>query len=334
MPFQPTPSTLNIANEPLMNLTIAQMQKDEDFITRRAAGTFVESEKQAAQYYTYPSGSWNRLQMQKRANMERAARGGYTLSSDSFSCEKYGVGLAVGWDQDGESDPQVKPSKKAPRFIENQIRLKLDSLLASDILAAANWTTQITGVASGAGTNQINQWNGSVSDPQDDILSLIGTVKSLTGFAPNTLIVGFDVHQKLITNSTLRELRKYNAQMTVREMEKIIGPMLGVDNYMVGSSFYNSAEEGQTASMSFQIDPENAWLGYMDPAVAEYTYSAWKVFCWTGGDGPLANRYRQGVYTRVYDEVQTESTIYEGNIFVDLKVIAADAGVYITDAVA
>ena len=148
------------------------------------------------------------------------------------------------------------------------------------------------------------------------------------------MIVGADVHAKIITNPSFREAVKYQQITSRRDMEKQIASWLGLDNYLVAGAFHNTAVEGQSATLAGILDPENAWLGYMNPEVSEKSQTAFKVFAFNGGEGGLGNRYRQGVEAKTYDLVQRNATHYEINLYVDLKVIMADAGVFITDAVA
>ncbi len=100
--------------------------------------------------------------------------------------------------------------------------------------------------------------------------------------------------------------------------------LLGLENYLVSSAIYNSANEAQSFSGSAIID-DDALLCYSNPGAGIFGATAGKIFYWPPGGG------MGGV--RSFYEDDSDSTILKSKEQWDQKVIAADLGDLMADCV-
>jgi hypothetical protein len=312
----------------LANFTIVAANEDKEFIARQV-GNFVPVDHKKDTYYEYGKSAWNRLEMAPRGPSEESHGAGWTLSTGSYDCERWAVHKDFDWSDEADTDDALDLDLDAAAWGENQIRLKLDSLVNAAVMTAATWTTDYDGVSGTPGANEIKQWDQSASTPQADHMTLNGTVKGLCGKDCNTMIMGHKVFRKLITHSVVRDAIKYTDPTMVRVVQSKLAAFFGVEQLFVGGAFYESAAEGATSSVAFLINEDDLWAGYLSKEVKKRTYTAWKVFAYKDG-----GRAVDGLVTRKFDIEAKTTTRYEFEMFVDVKVIAADAGYFVDGCVA
>jgi hypothetical protein len=94
------------------------------------------------------------------------------------------------------------------------------------------WGTDRTGVASAAPTgNQFLQWDNAGSTPIEDVTSQIIAFRELTGYAPNTMVIGAYVLQALRNHPEILDRIKYTERGIVTE--DLIASLLGVEKILV-----------------------------------------------------------------------------------------------------
>jgi len=314
---------------PLRNLTVAYLQDQEAFVGTKAA-PFVQVEKSEGKYFTYPAGTWNRLEMKRRGPSQESEGSGYTVSNDNFSCERFAVHKDEDWVDAADADQVFNVDADAAMWLANQGNMHLDSLWSTACFGASIWTTDYTGVSGTPSASQIKQWNVSGSDPQADTETLKDTIFGLIGKRPNLMIVGTSVHKALVTNSIVRTALQYTMPTHSKAInEQLLASFFDVDQYVVARGIYNSAKEGQTATLSKLVTATGMWLGYVNPNPGLKSLSAAYTFAWTGPDGVGSN----GVSTRKFQIEAKTTDRYEIEFFVDVKVISADAAAFVTTCV-
>ncbi len=106
------------------------------------------------------------------------------------------------------------------------------------------------------------------------------------------MAVGFIVHQALITHPDILDKIKYVQAAVQSSVELSIAAVLGLANYLVSKASYNTANLGQTASLSPVID-DDALVCHVDPAAGIFGATAGKTFVWQpGGGAGQIGRYR------------------------------------------
>lgn len=324
----PTRSDMHI-NAAMANFTVAALQSDDAFVCFKAAPV-LPVEKESDYYFTYPTGAFNRLEMRRRGTSEDSAGGGWTLSNTTYSCVNYAVHKDFDDDDAANADAAIDPERDAVAWGENQIRMQADSIFATNCFGTSKWTSDVTGVSSSAveGTSALH-WNDASSDPQEDVEYWKGIIKGRIGRDPNCLVVGQTTHHKIIVNPQVRDSLKYTTFTSVREVAGKLAAYFGVDQYHVAGGFYNSAAENQTATLTQLLAAKGALLTYVDATVGKHVMTGARTFAWKR-DGRGSN----GIYVREFRMENLKSTRYEFELYVDVKLITADAGAYFNGIVA
>lgn len=317
-------------SKPLQDFTVGLMQEDTSFILRQAA-TFLPVQNREDKYFVYDAGNWNRREMQLRGPSEQSSGSGWTLSTDSYKCERFAVHKDFEWDDADDADPAIDLEPDAAEWAANQIRMQGDWLFNAAVMQPATWTTDLDGVASGQveGTSVLH-WSDSSSDPQADVQYIITRIKTLAGKDANLISLGSDVYSKLVTNAAVRDAIKYTEPTLVRVVQGKLASYLGVDRLVVGAAVQNTAAEGATTALAQIVNPKDVFVGYVNPKPGKRTYTAFKAFAWKGRDGGASD----GVIMRKFDMQELTSTRVEAELRLDIKVVAADAGAFIDGAVA
>ncbi|HEU4751465.1 MAG TPA: hypothetical protein VFU47_00055, partial [Armatimonadota bacterium] len=138
----------------------------------------------------------------------------------------------------------------------------------------------------------------------------------------NTLEMGYQVFEALALHPDLLDRCKYTGtgERPAMVTAQMMAALFMVDQVLVGSAVSNTAEEGQTASLSF-VWGKHAWIGYVSETPALETPSAAYAFTL----GRMADRYR---------EEAIESDIIRVKEGWAMKAVAAGAGYRMPSAVA
>jgi hypothetical protein len=115
--------------------------------------------------------------------------------------------------------------------------------------AAANKTT-LVGAA---------QWSDDTSDPKKAVLDAGASMI----MDPNTMIVGKQVHNRLLTHPKVLDAVKYTMG-GVTVTNEVLARYFGVERYFVGGAFQDTANEGAAEAMGY-IWGKFAWIGYVNP---------------------------------------------------------------------
>ena len=328
---QPNRSSLHLS-VPLTNLTVAVMQDDKDFVAD-AGAPVVDVDHRTDKYYTYPVGAWHRLEMSPRGQNEESNGSGWDVSSDSYDCRKFSVHKDVSFDDEDDADAQVDPVEDASLWLANQVRMYRDYLFAAKCAKASTWTTDVTGqdaaVSAGDIASKMQRWSVAGTDPQKDVIYYAGAIKDRIGLNPNTMIVGQLVHRRLVVNSVVRDALKYTEPTLLRIVENKLSEFFGIEKYIVAGAFYNSAVEGQTATLAKLFPTDGVFMGYVNEAQGKKVMTAAKTFGWKGTHGQGS----KGVAGYVFPIPQKEVTRYEVDLHADVKIVSADAGAFIATAV-
>ena len=323
----PLASQLRAVDVPLSNLTIATLQEQSEFLS--AHFQTVPVANRSGKYYVYPVGEYNRPQMQPRGPSTESEGGNWTLSTDTYSCINEAVHYDQDWDDLADADPQVNPDQDAADFLANQAGMRLDQKITA-LFANSIWSTDWDGHASTeSGTNFI-QFDQSASDPQVTAERVHTAVRTLTGKRCNTFIAGLSVHRELVTNPIVRDAVKYTARTSLDELYGALAGFLGVEKYIPAGNFSNTAQQGQTASLSPILSAVDAWMGYVAPLPGMKTLSAFNVLGFNGGG---KSGKSNGMSVSSFDIPPKKCTRHELSLDVDVKVISADCGAFLDAAV-
>lgn len=328
----PTPRDVHV-DRPLTNISVAFMQKAEAFIADKAF-PIVPVAKQSDRYFIYDRRDFFRDEATLRAPGEPSAGGGFRIdNTPTYLAQKFAFHMDVDDDLIANADPPVDPRKDAVAFVTQKLLLRREIAWATSYFAAGIWATNLTGVAAGPVAGEFLQWNLGAATPITDISAQIIAVAALTGFRPNTLVLGPRVYDRLRNHPTIldRILHLSPQPGSVGVVaDSQLASILGVDRILVPWAVRDTSAELAAADATDFIFGRGALLCYVPPAPSLLTPSAGYIFSWTGllGAGAYGNRIK----TFRLEERNAERI--EGEIAFDARVVSAALGVFFATAVA
>lgn len=327
--YLPTENDVHV-DQLLTDFSVAY-QQDASIDLASSIFPIIPVNHQSGKYYTWPKADWFRDEARKRAPGTPVARGGMRLSTDSYFAEIYEWGDKIPREVANNVDNQIDLDQAAARYVMQILAIRRERDFAAKYLATSIWGTDWTGVASGPTGNQFVQWNSSSSTPVDDLGLIARGIILATGKQPNTLILGYDAWLKLKTNTQLIA-RVINGQTPGRAAAVSTADMAAlfeVDRIIISKAVYNTAKEGQAATMAF-INGKIAWLGYVDPNPGIQTLTAGGTFVWNSM--PFGSS--SGTVIERWWDQSIRSEMVDGFSNWDMKVVAADAGAFLTAVIA
>jgi hypothetical protein len=328
----PTQADLHV-NAPLTNVSIAYMQSADAFIADKVF-PMVPVQKQSDIYWKYSKSDWRRTEVRKRAPGTEAPGVGWNMQTDTYYAEQYAVKHDITDEERANADANFNLERDATEFITNQMLLSRDVDWAARYFGTSIWTDK-TGVASGPTTNQFIQWDQAASDPINDVATFFIAFRLLTGFAPNICVMGPYVMNALKQHPDIIDRIKYTQRGVVTE--DLIATLFDVDELYVnyasiasGTQVNDAKAQDAAATYSFIGNAKAVAFYYAPSAPALRTPAAGYIFQWvalvgSGGKGIRIRRFRMEHIST--DRIQAEQTY-------DMKVVAADMGLFLTTAVA
>lgn len=329
---QPTAGDVHV-NMPLTNVSIAFMQAADHFISDQVFPS-VPVEKQSDRYYTYDRNYFNRDEMQVRAPGTESKGGDFTVdNTPSYYAPVYAFHHDIDDQLRANADSVLNPDREATELVSMKALIKREKLWTASFFAPSIWTGDLTGVAAAPSGAQFLQWNQSSSTPIEDIRAGITSMLGLTGFEPNTLVLGKQVFDKLIDHPEIIDRVKYGqtysqgiARVGVPELQALFG----IPKVIISKCIETTSKEGQASQTSSFIAGKNALLCYAAPNPGLMTPSAGYTFSWTGflGAGAAGQRIKRfRMEWLSADRIEIEMAMQQ-------KLISADLGYFFGSAIA
>jgi hypothetical protein len=319
---QPTRSEVHV-NRPLTNISIAYIQRAQDFIADKVF-PIVPVMKQSDRYFVYTKDFWFRTQAQKRAPASESAGGGFKVdNTPSYFCDVFAVHQDVDDQTRANADQPLDMDRDATLFVTQQLLLRREISFTTQFMALGVWQGFISGggpVDFQPNVNGKGYWDATNSDPMSDVDVLKRSIKSQTGFRPQTFVVADDVFTALRNNPQVLDRIKYTQRGIVSE--ELLAMLFGVEKFLVADAVLNSAQENQTGSFDFLVK-NIALLVYANPAPSIMQPSGGYIFSWQGlfGAGAQGNRIKS------FRMEQLEADRIEGEMAYAMKLVGADLGV-------
>lgn len=320
-----TPSSSDLhVNGPLTNISLAMMQRDDQFISDDVFPV-VSVAKQSDLYYVYDRNDWNRVSMRKRAPATESAGSGFKVSRTPYYAEVFALHKDIDDQTRANAGPLFNLDRDAAAWLGLQAKLSREVSWATDFFKTGVWTTDITGVAAAPGAGQVLQWNDAASTPIEDIRAGMTLMQSTTGIRPNTLTLGQQVWDKLADHVDLVDRIKSGGTNSAPAivMRQALASILELDRVLVLTAIQNTANEGATTQTNAFIAGKKALLSYAPPAPGLLQPSSGYTFAWTGylgGTQPVATSRLRIPEIKV-DRIEIEAAY-------DQKLIAAELGYF------
>ena len=321
-------------NAPLTNIAVAYMQDSANYIADKIF-PIVPVDFQSDLYYIWNKDDFFRDEAQLRADGQESAGSGLNLSTASYAALVWALHKDIGDQMRRNADPAVDIEVAVTRMLMQKLLIRRDRQFASKYLTTGLWGTDITGVASAPGANQVYQWSdGANSDPFSDVSDGQTAILQNTGQEANTLAISWSVYQALRKHPLVIDRVKYTMQADAKAITpELLAGAFDVERVCVAKSTYNTAAEGATGSYSFAVG-KTALLCHSAPEPGLMVPSAGYIFGWAGLEGnnadgisawsePVPNRGKPGSTVRC-----------EAEMAFDMKLVGSDLGYFFTSIVA
>jgi hypothetical protein len=320
--MKPTMGDVHVS-KPLTNISTAYIQDASNFAFTRLFG-FVPVSKQTDKYYTFGKSDFMRSEAQLKGPKSSLAKTGYSISTDSYSCDVWAIGHEIFDQIRANADEVLDLDKQGAEYVMQQLLLKGEELFASTFLTTSVWG------ADKAGTTDFTKWSDSASNPISDVKGWKRDISGKTGRQANKLFMTRDIYDTLTEHPDVIDRIKYGATPGNPAIvnAQSIAALFELEEIVISDAVKETAKEGQTSSVD-RIITDKMLLVHAPKTPGLMTPSAGYVFGWTGYTGASQFGTRVKKY-RANEE--TECDIIEGQMAVDMKVVGSDLGVYINDA--
>ena len=312
---KPTINDVHIANPVLQNILVGYANAAEDFAAMEIfPAAPVDAWK--GSYGVFDKKYWFLDGLEERAPGGAYARGGIGISSDSYETSQWGKSFPIADETAAANQTRFGLRRAGVRWLAQQSFIRKERHLAATCMVSGVWGT----------TNTTDtDWDDASGVPITNIRTAKRAVRAATGLSPNALLMGEIVYDALTLNAQVVGKLQYTTQMTASQVESLLAPVLGVGEIHVSRASYNTANEGQTESMSPIIDDDCLLVHNDMSAVEEFDTTAAKWLVWQpGGGAGIQNEYR--------DE-DTDSDVIKHKEQWALKIVAAALGYLWTDIV-
>ena len=326
MPYQPSLSAVHV-DAALTNFSVAYMQDAPGFVADQVFPVLPVDFK-SDKYHIFSKDAFLRAGGRKTPFGQEAPRGGFTMSTDS-----YDVGTPWRWafdltpDIKANSDAGVNIDKAAADYVMNGLLIQREVQWGTSFFKTGVWATDKVG------NTDFNQWDDDGdSDPITDVSKGRGTILSSTGKKPNTMVVGFNVHESLKKHPLILDRYKYTSSDSITT--EMLARLFEVDRYLVCESVQVTSQEGETISTAFVLG-SHVLLCYSDPAPTLMSVSAGLTFVWsrlTGQNSLGVATYRTPMPWLGQTETDVTERI-EAQYAYQHKVTGSDLGYFFSNAV-
>ncbi len=311
-------------NRPLSNVSNAIIQDANEYVCDKVFPV-VSVAKESDLYFQFDRSYWFRTGAQVRAPGTESAGGGFRVRADqSYYCKKMAYHMDVSDEIVVNADSEINVMQAATDFVTRNVLLRREKDFFARYFAPGVWggfgLTNSNGVYTTADFTPSIPWSADNSNPMADIAALKTGIKRTTAQDANTLVVGYDVNERLKQHPLV--IRRLQTTSLAVATEDLIAQLFGVDKYLVASAVENVVQEGQTPAYNFMMGGK-ILLVHAAKSPALMTCSAGYTFSWTGLLGASA----LGARIKTFRLEHLESTRVESEIAYDQKLVSAELGV-------
>lgn len=321
----PTPGDMHV-NAPLTNISVAYLQEQTQFVATRVFPV-VPVQKQSDRYFLYSKGDLMRSEAMPRAPGTESAGVDYDIdNTPNYACQKLALHLDVDDDQVANADSPLRPEQDAARILTHKMLIKRDQQFADSYFKTGVWETDWDGVAAAPGANEFIQWDAADSHPIKDVRLARRAVGALTGHLPNVGVIGPDVFDVLCDHADIIDRYKHTSAKSITA--EMIASLFLLEELLVAEAVHNTAVKGQAVSMA-NIFGKHLLLAFAQRRPALMAPSAGYCFSWAG----LYGAGNDGLRTKRIPAPLLNSNRIENEMAYDMKVVAADCGAFLEDAI-
>lgn len=323
----------------LTNLTVAQLQSDENFIADKVFPN-VPVEKQSGKYYVWPRGQFNRLgDVKKLAPGVESEVISLEVSQDNYFAEVYALGMYFNEQELANVDTQLNVRLAGATALATRMRLKREQDWIASYFAPGVWTTEYNGVAATPGAGEVIRWDSfDTSTPIEDVTKAKTAMYLASGGAASytdiVAVMTQDVYDVLIHHPAI--IARMNGGSTVTNTTLItkakLAEVFGVAEILIPRAIGNTGKEGLADNHDFLVKNRFGLFarpktpGIITPASGyNFTWSAGT----NAGFGIDVNSYT-GEYLRIKHIVEKLEVVNSW----DMKVVSPDMAVLFDEVLA
>ncbi len=275
--------------------------------------------RQSNKYFIHdPKRESVRSTVDHRAPGAEAAEVDFDLSGDSYFCDDHALVSVIPDEERENADSPLQPEIDRTEFLTEKILLNQEINLAALLRDPSN----LPGVEIAA---PANRWDQDAIDPVDDVEAAREAVTGATQTAPNTLVLPFNVYQKVRNNPKITSRVAYSRLGVFGPAE--LAQLLDVERVLVPRSVRNTAARGQDPTLE-SIWGNDALLMYVPPRAGLKIISPVVGFVWSQAPGGS-----RGASVQTWREERRKATMIRVQKYYDLKLVAPAAAYLIRDAV-
>jgi hypothetical protein len=296
-----TPSDV-YRNPVLENVSSAAFQDSSMFVARAVFPTIPSSDEQF-KYYSFNMDSIGQDKAKLRAPGTESEEGVWDVTAQTVLLKQYAYKEKVPEELQASAGAAASIDEAAALSVAEVLMINAERRFAANFFTTGKWARDMLGAATADATHYV-YWNSASSTPIDDVYNEKSKILLAGKRLPNTMVLGFTVAQRLLTNSQIINRLNNGARPGQIAMASLddLAKIFGVDRVLVAGGVYNAAKEGATASPAFCLDDKSAWLGHVAPRPSIMTPSAGYRGTWAG----LAGN-DMGVRTFRYFDIATHS---------------------------
>lgn len=312
-------------NPVLENLSQAAFQKADEFVARAVFPTIAGPT--AGQYYEIDTDSIAQNKAARRAPGTEAKEGTWNLSKKSYTCDQLGYREKIPEELLAATGRAARADQVAQMAVDEVMLIAAEVDWAANFFATGKWGRDMVGAAASVANTSYKYWSDDTSTPISDVLYERKRMKKVGKRFPNTMILGADVEDILLTHPDI--IARVNAGQTpgsgADPTLNDLAKFFKVDRVLVATAVYNSALEGATASNGFILNSKSVWMGHVAPTPAIMVASAGYRFAdqEVSGNG-------QGIRSWKYWNQDKRSWYVEGAVDDTYKLVATNLGAFLS----
>lgn len=310
----------------LTDFALAYRQGQDQFIAHQAS-TPVPVRNESNKYAIFPRGYFLRDEAEVRALGGRPVQVGYKVGNGQYLAEEWALEHTIDDRQRNNADEPFNLDESGIMLLEGKQMIREDRIWVERFWGAGKWSIDLV---SGNGTDPgtFLAFDDVASDPVEVVDTYRNRFRAVTGFVPNTLILGVNARAKLKINPSMVERIKYTQTGIITN--QLLASMFEVQRVLEAGAIYNAAQEGAADDFEFIADPDGMLLLYIEPTARMDAPTAIARFGWTGLIPGAMNKLG-GVITRGRDDRAYSDWIHSRNAF-DIRQIAPDLGMWFGNA--
>lgn len=279
--------------------------------------------KQSGRYFKFTKADWFRVPNTLRAPKTAPRTVDFGVSSEGYFCDNFMLQEHVSFEDMANADVALAILNSTTMHVTDLLLLDQENRVGSQLTSTSNFAPGHSVTLAGT-----QQWNDRAnSDPVSDVSSGKSQIHSVTGVAPNWMVVGKQVYDALLLHPDIIDRLKYVARATEAEIGRALADIFGVQKLLVGTAIKNTADEGLGMTGAY-VWGKNVVLGVSPAAPGIMTPSLGYSFRWT--DPLLGTPF--AVETKDDDDIRARKI--RAGYYSDEVLVGSDLGFIIASAVA